>query len=272
MKILIIGCGYVGSALGQTLIQLGHEVVGTTTTPSRLDELENLGITPMQLDLTDADRLRDALREQDTVYLTIAPRQRGMNYRDVYLAAARRLVDAIRETSVRRIIYTGSTRVYGQTDGTWVDETSPTNPSDENGEVLLQTEQTLLRGVEPPTTAAVLRLGGIYGPDRDFKQRIRTLAGTARTDADLYVNLVHLDDIVAALIALLTVPYHGVLNLVDDSPERRQDLYDRTLAEASLPPVRWERPPADDATRLGKRVRNDLVKRTLNLTLKHPAH
>ena len=282
MKIAIIGCGYVGSALGKTLAVQRHDVVGTTTTPSRTDELRQLGLTPALLDVSNVDQLHNLLADREAVYLTIAPTRRGTDYRDVYLAAAKALATATENTSAKRIIYTGSTRIYGQDDGSWVDETSPTDPRDENGRILLQTEQTLLDMAAQPGAAAlratprkpvnvtVLRLGGIYGPDRDYRRRIRGLAGTTRTDGNLYVNLIHLDDIVQALVALLTVPYHGVLNLVDDSPEQRRAMYDRTLNEVNLPPIQWHKD--EEATGLGKRVSNDLIKQTLGITLMHPTH
>jgi nucleoside-diphosphate-sugar epimerase len=269
MKTAIIGCGYVGTALGRTLATDGHDIVATTTTPSRTDELRDQGLTPALLDIADVDRLHDLLADREAVYLTIAPTGRDVDYRDVYLAAAQSLVSAITDTPVRRIIYTGSTRVYGQDDGSWVHESSQTEPRDENGRVLLQTEQTLM-GNTTGLGATILRLGGIYGPERDYRRRIRGLAGTTRTDGDLYVNLVHLDDIVQALVALLTLPYHGVLNLVDDSPERRRAMYDRVLEEANLSPIRWTE--RKGITGHGKRVRNDLIKRTLGITLRHPTH
>jgi nucleoside-diphosphate-sugar epimerase len=84
------------------------------------------------------------------------------------------------------------------------------------------------------------------------------------------VNLVHLDDIVAALASLLHVAYHGVLNLTDDHPEPRRRFYDRAIAAANLPPIRWIEP--DKSPRLGKRVRNDLIKQKVGLVLKHPRH
>jgi len=286
----------------------GHDIVATTTTPSHIDELRQLGLTPALLNIANVDQLRDLLADREAVYLTIARSRRGVDYRDVYLAAAQSLASAATGTPVKRIIYTGSTRIYGQDDGSWVDESSPTEPKDENGRTLLQTEGTLLqdlpnsredplltspldkggtRGVlpgattpravpmpkqrqPPPVTVTILRLGGIYGPDRDYRRRIRGLAGTTRTDADLYVNLIHLDDIVQALMALLSVPYHGVLNLVDDSPEQRGTMYDRVLNEANLRPIQWRKD--EETTGLGKRVHNDLIKRTLDITLMHPTH
>ncbi len=80
----------------------------------------------------------------------------------------------------------------------------------------------------------------------------------------------HRDDIVQAILKLLEIPYHGVLNLSDDQPATRREYYDRLLAAARLPPIHWIAPPGKPS--LGKRVRNELIKQTLGLKLLHPTH
>ncbi len=292
-RVAIIGCGYVGSALAQALAGAGHDVVATATTAGRAEEFDALGARLELLDIADVDRLCTILADRDTVYLTIAPKRRGQDYREIYLAGARNLIAASRETGVRRIIYTSSTRVYGQDDGSWVDEASPTEPKDEPARILLEAENALLdagpRGLKPAAQkkapilrrkgarevgvdslcVTVLRLSGIYGPGRDPTPRIEARAGTERADGGKYINLIHRDDVVAAMVALLETQHHGVLNLSDDQSEPRRLLYDRVIAEAGLDPIHWN----DDTQRpSGKRVRNDLVKKTLDLRLRYPTH
>ncbi|MFQ5590184.1 MAG: NAD-dependent epimerase/dehydratase family protein [Phycisphaerae bacterium] len=219
--------------------------------------------------------LRALLTDCTVVYLTLAPGGRGGDYRAVYLDGTRNLLRAVENTSIRQIIYTSSTQVYGQEDGSWVDEESPTKPRSVNGLALLAAEQALLedpvggQAVGPAlVSTTVVRLGGIYGPGRDLGERIRAAAGTQRSDGDAYVNLIHRDDIVVALVRLIDVPYRGILNLVDDTPMKRRELYDRVMATAGLPGVRWIM--GGVVQRSGKRVRNGLIKRTLGLTLQHP--
>lgn len=271
-SIAIIGCGYVGSALAEKLVEAGHDVVATTTSPERANELGALGVRVAAVEIAEVDRLRTILSDREVVYLTIAPRNRGVDYRDVYVAGARNVTTAVNEANVRRIIYTSSTRVYGQDDGSWVDETSPTEPADENGRVLVEAERVLLgpeERLENSRTVTVVRLSGIYGPGRDPAHRIAKLAGTQRSDGDAYVNLIHRDDIVTALVALLSVQHHGALNLSEDQPEPRRVFYDRVLARAGLPPIQW----IDDSSPgcRGKRVRSDRIRELLNLELGHLA-
>lgn len=269
----IIGCGYVGSALAKALAGAGHDVVATTTSADRLDEICSLGAHAELLDIADVDRLGTILADRQAVYLTIAPKERGADYRDVYLAAARSLAKAVRPTPVRRIIYTSSTRVYGQDDGGWVDETSPTKPRDEQGNILVETEETLLETKSECRDAlavSVVRLGGIHGPERDLVERAKTMAGTQRSGGDVFANLIHRDDIVTALSRLLDVAHQGALNLCDDKPEPRRAIYDRIIAQAGLDPIRWMDGSGSDG--LGKRVRNDRIKNLLGLALAHPVH
>lgn len=272
-RVVIIGCGYVGSAFGRRLLVEGYDVVGTTTSSERVADIRALGMTPGVLDTADVGRLRDVLQDRDAAVLCVARRADQRDYRVTYLQTARNLIEAARRTEVTRIIYTGSTRVYPQNDGEWVDEASPTQPTGQNARILLETEHVLLDGVtsvgvDRPATAAVLRLGGIYGPGRGALDSIFRFAGTHRDDGDLYMNRIHVDDIVAALTALLRSKFQGVLNLCDDHPQTRRSFYDEVLAAAGLTPIEWT--SSSDRKNRGKRVRNDLIKSTLGLALRHP--
>ncbi len=266
-RIVIIGCGYVGTAVGRELAAIGHDVIATTTSPSRLDELRRIGLTACQLELTDVNKLRSVLVDRDVALLTYGAGRHG-DYNRVYLQGAHSIVAAARSTSIQRIIYTSSTRVYHQQDGSWVDETSPTNPSDPKGQALVEAERVLLNGLahaQPPTaTMTVLRLGGIHGPTRSLTDRILTCAGQQRHDGQGYVNLIHVDDIVTAMVKLVCTNYHGVLNLTNDDPMIRHQLYDTILARAKMKPIHWT---DHNQPSRGKRVCNKRIKHVLQLSL-----
>lgn len=276
-RIAIIGCGYVGLSLGERLLREGggsrgrREVIGTTTTPGRVREIRAAGLQAEILELAEEGRVRDLLRGCRAAYLLVAPGSRSRGYREVYLEGLEHFLRAVGDTGVERVIYTSSSSVYGQDDGSWVDETSPLEPRAEGGKTLLEAERTLLRGAgERGLSATVLRLSGIHGPGRGPQNFLDRVAGQERADGDAYLNLVHRHDIVTALEALLRIPHAGVLNLNDDHPIPRREYYDRLLADAGLPPIRWV--AADGPPSLGKRVRNTLAKKTLGLTLRYPWH
>jgi nucleoside-diphosphate-sugar epimerase len=207
--------------------------------------------------------LTDIIRDCDAVYLTIAPGRTGQSYEDVYLRGAELVVGALRDSSVNRLIYTSSTRVYGESNGGWVDEQTPPVPSDENGRILLAAEDMLLSASQSlSVNVTVVRLGGIHGPQRVLADRIRSHTGTTLSGGDGYVNLIHRDVIVDALVQLIDVDHNGVLNLVDATPTTRRELYDRIIADAGLKPIRWVDDGPDDK---GKRVSSCLVRELLNL-------
>lgn len=276
-KITILGCGYVGTAVGIELLKRKRQVRATTTTPSRVAELAALGFEAAEWHVDDVQGLSRLIHDQDGVILCVAPGKRTQDYREVFLRGVQSVVAALPGSGVSRIVYTSSTRVYGQDAGEWVDESSATVPHDENGKVLRAAECALLEGVKDlaasekrEVSATVLRLSGIYGPGRDPAERVLKLAGQTRDDGDEWVNLIHRDDIVTAIARLLKVPYHGILNLSDDRPTTRREYYDRLLAEAGLAAIRWSH--ASDGGRRGKRVDNRTIKRLLDWRPEHPGH
>jgi len=267
-RVLIIGAGYVGSALGMTLRKRGADVVATTTTPARVPQLAALGLSARVLEVGTDRALPELLADREVVFLTLAPNRREASYRDVYLASAQALAGALSITPVRRIIYTSSTSVYAQDDGSWVDEDSVADPVTEAGRILRATESVLLAAAATrPLDVSVVRLAGIHGPGRDLGGAVARHAGTARDDGNAFVNLIHRDDAVTALARLAEVDHHGILNLGDDRPVLRRVLYDAVLAARNAPPVTWR--DAGGPVR-GKRVANRRIKALLGLVLRHP--
>ncbi|MGL5879426.1 MAG: NAD(P)-binding domain-containing protein, partial [Xenococcaceae cyanobacterium] len=93
MKIAIIGCGYVGTALARFWSQSGHEVTVTTTSSARVAELEQIAKRVIVLKGTDIDALREAVADRDVVLLSVGARDRRIEiYRETYLETAKNLV------------------------------------------------------------------------------------------------------------------------------------------------------------------------------------
>lgn len=236
MRVLIAGCGYVGTALGLELADRGDTVVGLRRDPEGLPE----PIEPYAADLTDARSLQ-GLPRVDAVVLAMSPGGRdAARYRSTYLEGPTTLLRVLHERGdvVQRVLFTSSTAVYGQRDGEWVDETSPTAPASGTAQVLLESEAAVLAG---PFGATVLRLGGIYGPGRTrMLERVR--AGEVRCPpTPEYTNRIHRDDAAGALAHLLALDQPGDRYLaVDDDPAERCTVY-RWLADR----LGVEPPPVD---------------------------
>lgn len=260
MNVAIIGCGYVGQAVAQCWKDCGLTVTVTTTTPSRLSQLESLADRALILQGSDLEEMRSLLADQHTVLISVgAPN--ADTYEATYLNTAKTLVGALaNNSSVRQVIYTGSYAVYGDQQGAWVQEDTPVRPANRNGEILAETERVLLEASTADRQVCILRLGGICGPGREVVNIFRRAAGTTRPgngqDAS---NWIHLDDIVGAIEFARAQSLQGIYNLVHDVPMTTGELLDRVFTKHSLPPVTWDSTQASNRP-YNARVSNQKLK------------
>ncbi|MDQ2918732.1 MAG: NAD-dependent epimerase/dehydratase family protein [Verrucomicrobiota bacterium] len=219
-RILIAGCGYVGAATADLFHAAGWEIEGWTHSPpsGRADYLVRA------VDLTNEEAVRQAGGRFDAVIQAASSRGGDAPaYRKIYLQAARNL-SAVFPDSL--LLFTSSTSVYAQTNGEWVNESSPANPERETGRILRETEETVLGG-----GGVVTRLAGVYGPGRSALLT-RFLAGDAQIDAsgDRFLNQIHRDDIASALLLLVRHHLHKkegvqIYNVADHNPITQRDAY-----------------------------------------------
>lgn len=277
MRVLIVGCGYAGLPLGAELVRQGHTVFGLKRSADDA-ELQAAGITPLHADITRAETLTGLPREFDwVVNCTASGGGDAEAYRQLYLMGNRNLIEWLRSFPPRRYVYTSSTSVYGQNDGSLVVETDPISPPTETSQVLVATENLLLAAamqIKFPTV--ILRLAGIYGPGRGhwFKQFLR---GEARLEGDgsRFLNMIHRDDVVGAIIAALQggAPVPSVFNVVDNEPVSQRDFF-AWLAGQLGKPMPPSVPADAEANRkrgvTNKRVSNQRLKKMLGYQFKYP--
>ena len=273
MRVLIVGCGYVGIPLGAALVQAGHEVHGLRRSTTRTDELSNAGIHPLIADITNLKQLETLPCAYEWVVNCVSSSGGGAaDYQAVYLEGMRNLLSWLSRSPPKKLIYTSSTSVYGQNDGSIVNEASPTEPEAETSRVLIETEKLLLKS--PKVPGIVLRLAGIYGPNRGywFKQ---FLAGEATISGkgERVLNMVHRDDIVGAIIAALDRGEPGqIYNVADDEPVTQLECF-QWLAERTgkaLPPPNKEPLSHRKRGASNKQVSNARLKRELNYRFQYP--
>ncbi len=252
-RILIAGCGYVGQATADLFHAAGWDVEGWTASEKSAAALSAKPYPICQVDISNRDQVAERPGTFDAVVHCASSRGGGVEaYRQIYLNGARNLLDRF-----EKMLFTSSTSVYAQRDGSWVTEESETKPVRETGRVLLETEKVVLdRG------GTVVRLAGIYGPGRSALLS-KFLAGTATIDPekDRFVNQVHRDDIASAIFLLLTQGTQ-IYNVVDDQPMLQTDCY-RWLAQRLNRPL----PPIGKSTE--QRKRGDSNKRVSNAKLRH---
>ena len=189
-------------------------------------------------DVTDPAAVRAAaagLPTLDALVMSVSSGRGGgpEQYRRTYLGGARNLLAAF---CPGRFVFTGSTSVYAQTDGSALDESAPAVPDRETGRVLRETEELVLAS----PGGIVARLAGIYGPGRSALLR-KFLAGEAVIEGDggRWLNQIHRDDAAAALFRLAQPDAPpGVYNVADDHPITQLDLYTALAARLgrALPP------------------------------------
>ncbi len=238
-NVAIIGCGYVGKAIARFWRQ-SLTVTATTTTITRVGELETVASNVILLRGNDEPGLRSLLQDQQIVLLSVGARN-AEAYEETYLQTAKTLVGVLKHTpTVQQVIYTGSYAVYGDQQGAWVDETSAIAPANRNGEILAETEQILLKAGST-TNVCIFRLGGIYGPGRELVKIFQRAAGTTQPgNGEDAANWVHLDDIVGAIDFARQHQLQGIYNLVSDVPTTTGKLLELVCAQNNLPPVSWD--------------------------------
>ncbi|MCG8589978.1 MAG: SDR family oxidoreductase [Proteobacteria bacterium] len=253
-RVLIAGCGYVGSELGRSLAADGHTVFGLRRDPSGLPS----EIAPIAADLGAAGGLAAVPIDCDSVVYAVGPDAADeAAYRRAYVVGLRRLLEAHDARGASpRWLFVSSTAVYHQSGGEWVDEASETRPARFSGRVLLEAEALLREGGRE---ACAVRLGGIYGPGRTrLVDSVARGEARRRTGPPHFTNRIHRDDAAGALRHLLgeaSLP-ECVLG-VDSDPALEDDVFEWLASRLGV--ATPERVPADSlpARRAGsKRCRN----------------
>jgi nucleoside-diphosphate-sugar epimerase len=258
MRVVIAGCGDLGTEVGLQLAAAGHQVVGIRRSPARLPA----PIIGVRGELSVPGRIEELPDDTAAVVYAAAPDARSeAAYLGTYLAGPGHVLDALARVRARprRFVFVSSTAVYGVDDGSWVDEDTPTAPADVTGEVLVAAEVAVLERAPTPT---VVRLSGIYGPGRTrLVDQVRDGRAVV-PDPPVYSNRIHRDDAAAAIVHLLKRDEEPAACYLgsDDAPVERGEVLRWLADELRVPP-----PPTgpDQRSRGGnKRCRNDRLAAT----------
>jgi nucleoside-diphosphate-sugar epimerase len=200
-RVLIAGCGDVGTQLGVRLGAQGAQVFGLRRTINQLPA----GIHGIAADVTDPATLGE-LPACDWLFYTAAAKSRDPDvYRHTYVDGLKHLLETL-PIPPRHLFLTSSSAVYAQSRHEWVDEQSVTEPESESGRILLASEQIALNSGIPAT---VVRFSGIYGPGRDHLQRLVESGIAAPREPVHYSNRIHSADCAGVLEHLLQLALQG---------------------------------------------------------------
>jgi nucleoside-diphosphate-sugar epimerase len=237
MRVAILGCGYVGIRLGRSLADAGHEPIGVRRSAEGIERIRDAGFDAVRADVTEPDAL-GAIPDVDAVVFAASSGGRdAAAARAVYVDGLATAIDhfGARDDPPDRFLYTSSTGVYGDHGGDWVDESTPIDPTTAKTQVLADAESIAIdRAERANMTPTVVRLAGLYGPDR---YRIGRFLDRPVTEG--WSNLLHRDDAARICRFLLerTAPPTVVL-AVDDEPVSKWALADWLAGETEQP-----RPP-----------------------------
>ena len=270
-RILIFGCGYLGKEIGRHLVKHGKEVWGTTRRRENFAKIRDNGINPILSDWNDPRTLQELDPYTHIVISVSRGRDTKKSHWDSLVLGLQNLLPRL--ARAKHFVYISSTGVYHQKDGGWVDENSPAFPTRPSARAHLAAENLLRRHC---TTQSwnVLRLAGIYGPQR-VPNRQQLLNGSPlQVDPHSFLNLIHVEDAAQAAILALEKSDQSTYLISDDRPVRRGDYYSFIAKhlKAAKPTYanRGKSVPSGARSEGNKRVWNRKMKKQLLQNLKHP--
>ena len=257
MKVLVAGgSGVIGQALLPRLVAAGHEVVVTTRRQSKVQMLEQLGVTPIVLDALDEAAVCAAVRsfrpgalmnQMTSLPKDYNPRRLSSSYaatNRLHVEGTRNLLRAATEVGARHFIYQSIGFMYAMAGPRVLDEGAPLAvdaPKPFGGLVRATLEGERMALSSGSIVGVVLRYGQLYGPgtylgrggdfERQAKLRILPIIGSG---GGLF-SFVHVDDAAASAVAALERGT-GVYNITDDEPVAAREWIPAFCCEAGAPP------------------------------------
>ncbi len=228
---VVAGAGYVGGVAARLLRQAGWEVTPIVRSPESLRALSDAAA--LALDVADARSVAAssaALKNADALIYCVSSGRGGAEaYGAAYVTGLSNLVAAAPRA---RVVFTSSTSVYAQTDGSWVDENSAAEPDRETGQILRTAENLALE-----RDGCVARLAGIYGPGRSvYLKKFLENRAVIEGDGSRWINQIHRDDAASALVELATSEEaRGLYNVADHHPDTQFGVYSLLARHFSRP-------------------------------------
>lgn len=251
-RLVVFGCGDLGSEVTRKGLARGVRVTALTRNPAKAAALRATGIEVVEADLASTGWHSRIAGGVDFVVNSVSSGGAGIDgYRRSYVDGMTSIVAWARSVGgVGTIVYTGSTSVYPQGGGAIVDETTPVaTPADgDRPALLVEAERTLFTGAGDGAAARafVLRLAGLYGPGRThLLEQVR--AGEVAGRGDVRLNLVHRDDAAGAVWAALTAPAEvasDVFNVADDGAATKAEVVAWLTARLGVAAPRFTGAPA----------------------------
>ena len=270
-QLVVFGAGYVGGELIRQALALGLQATALTRNPTRAAELSAMGAQTIVADLATDQWHGQIAGGADFVLDCVGAGGGGVDgYRRTYVDGLRSIFAWAGTAPVGTFVYTSSTSVYPQSGGMKVTEDAPTLGGRDTAQVLVEAEDVVrTQGDGVCRRWFILRLAGLYGPGRhQILDQLRAGAPELRGPGDQHLNLIHRDDVCAAIWAAFAAPAaigHLVFNVADDGAATRAALADWLAARLGRPPPRFtgEAPVGRQRIAPDRIVVNERLKATL---------
>jgi len=223
-KVAILGCGWLGLPLALQLLKSGYQVNGSTTSIEKEKTLIDAGIKSFVLDLDNFENNLNEFLDVEELIITIPPRLK--NHKETI----KNLISKIESSTIKRVTYTSSISVYGNTRGLITEETK-VNPTRDTVVQITEIEQLLLNNTNFKSN--IIRLGGLIGPNRHPAYR---LSEKIIQSSNELINLVHLEDCIAIIEKLIKSDISNeIFNLVNPHHPQKRNYYNTCCETLNLP-------------------------------------
>lgn len=225
-NLVLVGLGYVGARMVTRCQALGQPLAVLSRQPGEgpLRAVLDLDAPPSHLPLD--------LAPGSTVFYTVPPPPTGEG--DPRLEALLALLDP----ADCRLVYLGTTGVYGDSGGQLVNETTALRPASDRARRRQRAERALAQWAQArPASACVLRVPGIYGPQRLPLDLLAAGAPFIEPAQAPPGNRIHVDDLISAMLAAgQNRQAHGAFNVGDGSDMSSTEFAMATARLAGMPP------------------------------------
>ncbi|MFN3227277.1 MAG: SDR family oxidoreductase [Hyphomicrobiales bacterium] len=272
MRLLITGYGYSSKAIHAALEDQLESLTVTTRTPEKAERLQASGLDAVVFDgsqrSADLDR---ALASATHLIMSAAPGEAG----DPLLATH----DLSKAANLQWAGYLSTVGVYGNHDGAWVDEDTPTNPQSKRSKQRVAAEEAWLAlSASLSIEIGIFRLAGIYGPGRSALDKVRDGSARRIVKPGQVFNRIHVEDIGRVVAAAAAQGVGGLFNVTDDEPGPPQDVIAHAAALLGVDPPPEVAFEDADLSPMGrsfygenKRVSNAKIKQAFGSML-HPTY
>ena len=269
-KLLIYGYGYTASYLAETLSTENYLIIGSSREEKKFNS-DNKKVKFINNSLVNNCLLKDDITH---ILVSVPPNDLGdifiQNYRDIIT----------KNKNIEWIGYLSATNVYGDHNGELVSESSQTKPKTKKGINRLVAEKQWLELISKfNLPIKIFRLAGIYGPNRNIKERMTKGLVKNIFKEGQFFSRIHVDDIANILnLSMNNITKNKIYNLADDFSCNLNVVIDYLCEKNSL--IKPEQINFDDMSLdykkesfflENKRVDNSLVKKDLSINLKYPS-